>query len=151
VAMANRVYVCQFIQPLTMSIGHAGIGVGSTVAASSAESVGIYSASGNKLIDSGPLPTVNASTAQTASFSPVTLTGGTLYFIAWANTSTTPTVLSSAGTGTGIQQTLINTLAGTAGGCGYAANVLSGGALPSTLGTVTNASAAYIPGVVWAY
>jgi hypothetical protein len=155
VSAANTVYYCQFVQPYTMTIGHAGI---RTAEASSgnAFNVGIYTVGGTKMIDSGAFSTTTGSVnifGAVASGGGTTLTMNTSYLFVWAATSTTPNVYSFYGDSS-IQTgfvTMLNSLTGTSPyGCGTATNALSAGALPATLGTLTAASQG-MPVVIWAY
>jgi hypothetical protein len=158
VSAANTVYYCQFVQPYTMTIGHAGI---RTAEASSgnAFNVGIYTVGGTKMIDSGAFSTTTGSVnifGAVASGGGTTLTMNTSYLFVWAATSTTPSLSSFAG-GTSIQTgyiAMLNSMLSTLpNGCGTAANALSAGVLPVTLGTLTATSAGTsgMPVVIWAY
>ena len=148
VAVANNVYVCPFVMPLTFTIGHAAINVNAGATGAS-ENIGIYSMAGNKLVDTGAMPATGYALEAQAVSTGATLTAGTPYFIAWAGTSTTPTVGSFTVNTTWVG--LLNNLMGAGHGCGSAANILSSGSLPATLGTVTNGTVSYLPVVIWAY
>ena len=159
VSVANTVYYCQFVQPYTMTIGHAGIRTATTASSGNAFNVGIYSVSGSKLIDSGALSTISATTNVTtavATGAGTTLTMNTSYLFVWAATSVTPNVYGFNANGTiniGYITMLNSMLSTLPNGCGTAANALSAGALPVTLGTLTATSTGTtgMPVVIWAY
>jgi hypothetical protein len=154
---ANTVYYCQFVQQNTITIGHAGIRIASTASSGNSFNVGIYTVGGTKMIDSGAFSTTTASVnvyGAVASGGGTTLTMGTSYLLTWAATSTTPSVYGfSDGVGAnGGFVAMLNSMVSTLpSGCGTAANALSAGALPATLGTLTIASNSGMPLVIWTY
>jgi len=96
---------------------------------------GIYSYAGVKLVDGGSFLDEASSNVQTNSFTPVTLPPGT-YWFAQATSSTgvgqyVGITVSGSGANAGKVWTQNTTRAATA------ANAISGGALPATLGTLT--------------
>jgi hypothetical protein len=155
--VANTVYYCQFVQQNTITIGHAGIRIASTASSGNSFNVGIYTVGGTKMIDSGAFSTTTASVnvyGAVASGGGTTLTMGTSYLLTWAATSTTPSVYGfSDGVGAnGGFVAMLNSMVSTLpSGCGTAANALSAGALPATLGTLTIASNSGMPLVIWTY
>lgn len=108
--------------------------------------IGIYSADGTtKLLDTGAILTpfnTSATTYNTTLASPVTLPPGT-YYIAFGIDTTSPVQT----TGLFPFDRTFQTLNTNYPRIGTAANVISGGALPATLGTVTGADEG--PGNVW--
>jgi hypothetical protein len=107
-------------------------------------------------LSSGTGPALNITGAPIATGAGTTLTMNTSYLFVWAATSTIPTVYSFNGNSTNVGFiTMLNSLTGTSPyGYGTAANALSAGALPATLGTLTaviSAGTSGIPVVIWAY
>jgi hypothetical protein len=95
---------------------------------------GIYSFSGNKLVDSGPFVELTGSGVQTSTLpTPVTLPAGT-YWLAQATDTTTsgtwPAVVIT-------QTAMPSILSKNATRAAIASNTMVGGTLPSTLGTLT--------------
>ena len=128
-AVANRVYVTQFILTAPMTIGHASLLI-TTGSTGAAMNVGIYSASGSKLLDSGPISAATTNSTPNAAFTAVTLPAG-VYYLAWAATSTTPVFYTLSSPATYVPVNAVNVKSG------YSANALSGGSLPASLGTIT--------------
>ena len=93
---------------------------------------GIYSLTGNKLVDGGQFNNLTAGPVQTNTFTAVTLPPG-LYWHAHATNST------NAGQYVGIpvNANMYALLTENATRAAYAANALSGAALPTTLGALT--------------
>lgn len=98
---------------------------------------GIYSYSGAKLVDGGQFVTLNSSGIQTNTFIPVTLPAGTYWFAQAATNGTAQHFfgqnVSSASNTNGMLSTLLKNSTRAA----IAANALSAGVLPATLGTLT--------------
>jgi hypothetical protein len=95
---------------------------------------GIYSFAGNKLVDSGPFVELTGSGVQTKTLSsPVTLSPGTYWLAQATDTNTSgswPAVVIT-------QTTMPAMLSKNSTRSALAANSMSGGVLPSTLGTLT--------------
>lgn len=136
VTTANEVRVRQFILQSSFTIGHISIYLGDGAYSGTTFNFGIYSASGNLLLDSGAFNGAYAveGTVQTLSITSVTLTPGTYYF---AQTASSYVVepLGVSGTASLISANAIANA--TTPRFAIAANTASGGALPSTLGTLT--------------
>lgn len=101
---------------------------------------GFYDTQGNRLLDSGALALVSSSTVISGTFTKALLLPGN-YFYAYAHSSVTPTVLGIINSAN--QVTLLNS---TNTYIATAANALSAGALPATLGSLTPAQV----NMVWA-
>lgn len=127
----NNVLVFEFALVKTVTVRKVVLTVVTTSVASTAN-VGIYTRTGNLLIDSGTFDTASATTQSKTLGAPVTLPPG-IYYFAQACTATTPTSQTSV-TWNGSAATIANTNGVRQG---LAANALAAGALPATLGTVT--------------
>jgi hypothetical protein len=98
---------------------------------------GIYSFAGNKVLDAGQFSCLLSSGVQTNTFSPVTLSPG-FYWHAQASTSTNnPTFPGIAVASGGQTPSTISFLTKNTTRAATAANQLSSGTLPATLGTLT--------------
>jgi len=133
VGVNNQVLVTQFVLPITITVGQISFDV-TTAIGGSVSAVGIYDSSGNKLVAADNVSTASTGVKTTAIGSPVTLTPGIYYF-----------AQGSSSTGVGMTCLVTNTNWNTMRNHnttkrqGAAANALSAGVLPSTLGTVTAA------------
>lgn len=146
VTAGQQVYCFQFVLPFAMTVGRVSIGVAVGVA-SSTVTVGIYNASGNKLIDSGTFSgAANANLTNT--FTGVLLPPGVYYFVQSASTQTTLTVQTTP-------QALYNATGAallnlqTTKKVGTAANPAVSGVLPASLGTITAASGVNMAFASW--
>jgi hypothetical protein len=146
---ANAVIVQQFVLEASWTLSKCAYELSSTTASSSFN-FGIYSASGNKLIDAAFVGTTT--NVQVVTFSPTTLPAGVYYFAAsaTANSFTGPAIQA----GVNVYGQVLKMLnAGVGAIVAAAANAASGGALPSTLGTLTpiNTTAQWqsVPIPVW--
>jgi hypothetical protein len=133
---ANQVRVAQFVLLSYMTVGHIVGGV--TQASGGNFNVGVYDSSGNnKLVDSGSLSCGTLGAVNHTLGSSVTLQPGVYYF-AWAATDTSCQ-------GPEANPSTVEAMANANGSrWGTADNTLSGGNLPSTLGTITKASVAFV-------
>jgi hypothetical protein len=137
VASSNEVRVRQFILQSYFTIGHVTIVLGSGSFSGTTFNFGIYSASGSLLLDSGPFSGVYTedSLVQTLSITSVTLAPGTYYFAQTASESDIqPFGVSGGSSNILVADAIANA---TTPRFAIAANAASGGALPSTLGTLT--------------
>jgi hypothetical protein len=128
----NQVVVFQFTTAVSWKISSVSAYV-VTGSNGSTFNFGIYSSSGNKLIDSGTFSGTTGSTALTNTITPVTLPVATYYFACSAS--------SSSVTVQGFEINsipFVNTInANGSVKVGVAANATSGGSMPSTLGTIS--------------
>jgi|SRR5579872_1915917 len=138
----DEVRVQQFVLESTWVISAVGVTITGTDASQTC-TFGIYSAAGNKLVDSGAFSAVSMGYLENTLGSPVTLPPGVYYF-AQSATGSNPRV---PGIGTNIQSSLIGMLNGTNTYNGIAANSASGGVLPSTLGVLTPTTQATWTGI----
>jgi hypothetical protein len=135
VTNANEVRVRKFTLQSSVTIGHVTT-ILENGAYSTTFNFGIYDSSGNLLLDSGSFngsPLVQG-TVQTLSVTSVTLAAGTYFFAQTASYSTIQAV-GLSGSGSLIAAEAIANAVTTR--FAIAANAASGGALPSTLGTLT--------------
>jgi hypothetical protein len=144
---ANTVYVVQFHLTQPYAIGHFIAPCKAGLASSSAN-IGIYSFAGTKLIDTGAMATTTANCGAGSAISG-TVTSTTLpvgdYWLAFSATDTSTVRFDSF---TGIDNAMVY---GNMKILGTAANALSGGSLPSTLGTISVGGGFSIPVIVWSY
>jgi len=129
VSTANQVKVVQFTLPFTITVGKMVANV-QTVSAGQTFYAGVYDASGNKLLEGS----FSCATANGVSFSlgtAVTLAPGT-YLYAYSASDTTCAVNTVGST-----STWVNYLTKNATRVAMAANAVSGGAMPATLGTLS--------------
>lgn len=129
---ANQVRVALFYLDRKITINSVHFEV-ATASASTNGSMGIYSSDGNTLhVTTGAVATTSTGLKNTTLGSTVTLDPG-FYYFAWTNSSTTPAF------GVGLIDANAYNIpnAGSMKLLGTAANASSGGALPSTLGTIT--------------
>jgi hypothetical protein len=144
---ANVVYVMQLNLEAEYTVRSAAVYVVTSGGALGSINVGIYSESGAKILDSGALNMATASSQQFVQAtlgSPIVIGPGT-YWFAFAST---PSGSSSSMLSQAIDQFFVQMVneisfpnsSGAVTRFGTAANVLSGGALPATLGTITPAA-----------
>ena len=140
----NRVFAIQFYQAFSIKLLTVSIGVGTASAGDSAN-MALYDASGNLIVDSGPLSTtIGAGTRVTANIN-VSLSAGFPFF-AWAITSVTPSLgaistFGGGGAAAGVVQDPQSF---------FSSNSLAGGAMPLTLGTLTNIiGIVRVPAALW--
>ena len=148
VGAINTVYVSQFVLASAMTIGHVTTSV-VTGSAGATGNVGIYNSAGTKLVDSGAISLAASSSRPVTPFTAVTLPPGT-YYLAWAQTSLTPVVETVLNPSTAL---ILATNANSTK-YGTAANALSAGVLPSTLGALTAATTSvgvYVPTTVFEF
>jgi hypothetical protein len=134
VVTANKVTVYLFQLDVAITVSQASITATSNSIGPTA-SFGIYSYSGNKLLDTGSFLLQNSPLVQTNSFASVTLQPGT-YWHAQACTTTATATFS----GIVIQNGSTNPVTAYVKNitrCATASNVMSGGSLPTTLGALT--------------
>jgi len=127
---SNQLTVYQFKLLYSIAISRVSIVVTGAQAASTVN-FGIYSAAGNKLLDSGGISTASTG-AQHNTITTVTLSPGIYYFAqSTSNTSVTVQTLAPA--------TLsdVNMLNALSIKVAQAANLTVGGVMPATLGTLT--------------
>jgi|SRR5215467_10335531 len=140
VANANEVWVVQIIITAPITLGKVTYKSGATVVAATAASVGIYDSTGAIVFQTGINTATLASTAQTSTFTRVTLQPG-IYYFAWTSTNNTTNITYTITVSNANVSDNMN-FAATAKRIGKAANAPSGGSLPSTTGAIT---AAFIP------
>lgn len=127
---ANQVRVYEFVLPFNTLVRKLAFNV-TTLFAGGNCGVGIYSAAGNLLVNSGAVSTASTGNKTATLATPVLLTPGT-YFLAWTGDNTTFTLLGfTVGSLEGLMR------ANNANRNGIAANASSGGVLPATLGAIT--------------
>jgi len=132
----NAVGVVMFTLQVGMLIGHCTV-VNATAQSGKIAVLGIYDVNGNKLIDTGSFSlTTAAPTSLTNSFTQVYLPAGTYYF-AVATDSNSVNSLDVLTNVTPWQSLLENTFVLK---MGTAANAMSSGVLPQTLGAITKAA-----------
>jgi hypothetical protein len=136
VATSNEVRVRQFILQSSFTISRITTVLGDGPY-SATFNFGIYSASGNLLLDSGAFNGSYSAigTVQTLTITSVTLAAGTYFYAQTASSSS----VSPLGVGSFASQLIVaDSIANaTTPRFAIAANAASGGALPSTLGTLT--------------
>jgi hypothetical protein len=134
----NEVRVFQFVLPYAVNVGKVTVIV--NTAAAGAADVGIYSASGNRLLyTNGGINSGSATTQTVTVFGgPIFLPAGTYYL---AQTSS-----NSAAGWTGLLLSTATSFVnlGGANRMGFAANAATAGVLPATLGAITN-STTFVP------
>jgi hypothetical protein len=134
---ANVLKCYQFVCPYSITLTKYAVRV-ETGVASTTGNIGVYSEDGNtKLIDFN-FSTASSSTNLTGTFSSVSLVGGTAYWLVGASGSTSVTV-SDIGVSLG-GSAIVGLINGNSSKNGTAANTLSGGVLPATLGTISSYS-----------
>ena len=128
---ANQVRVMQVVIPYTITVGKIAANI---TASSSGQNmfVGMYDSSGNKLLEAA-LSCTATNGVSTSLGSTVTLTPGTYYYAV----SASDTTCAASGTGASFSGGWLNILDKNTTRMGTAANSVSGGVMPSTLGTVT--------------
>ena len=133
----NAIRVFQFVLPFRITVRKIGWDM-TTGIDGSHSSMGIYSADGNSLlVHSGAVATAIADQAiQVTTVTEVVLNPAAYYF---AQTSTSVSVNARIWNLGSRPQNLLNA-ASVAERCGTAANASSGGVLPATLGTITDAT-----------
>lgn len=98
---------------------------------------GIYSQSGNKLVDGGAFTTLTSPGVQTNTITPVTLAPGVYWFAQAATTGTAVHFFGVNVSAASNTNGMITALLTNATRVAIAANALSSGILPATLGTLT--------------
>lgn len=126
----NQLTVYQFILPVTFTISRVSCNVGANVAAKHVV-FGIYSAAGNKLIDSGAISAALSGVFGN-SITPVTLPPGVYYFAQTSDSASVGVYCSD-----GVSAAMNNLLNGTQVHVGQAANPSVSNVLPATLGVIT--------------
>jgi hypothetical protein len=137
---ANTVVVFQFVLQSSWTLSKVAYQLSASGAGGSAISFGIYSAAGNKLIDSGALNGASTS-VQTASFGPTTLAPGTYYFAVTSTDSNAHGPCAQVGS---IPIQIFAAVNATAPLFATAANAATSGVLPNTLGVLSSASGATV-------
>jgi len=129
---ANQLRVMQVVIPYTITVGKV---VGNITTASSGQNmfVGVYDASGNKLLEAA-LSCTTANGVSTSLGSTVTLTPGTYWYAVSASDTT------CAASGASLSGGWFNMLDKNTTRTATAANSVSSGVMPSTLGTLTFSS-----------
>ncbi len=137
VTTADEVRVRQFTLLSSFTVGHITTVLGSGSFSGTTFNFGIYDASGNLLLDSGPFNGyyTQDGVVQTLSISSVALSAGTYYFAQTAS----ETDIQPFGVGGGSSNILAGDEIANANGCRFAiaTNAASGGALPATLGALS--------------
>lgn len=136
----NTLTAIQFVLPFTITINKITIGIGTGVSGSFVL-VGIYDQNGNKVIDSGEFSGTTSSVVLSNTLSAgVTLPAGVYYF-AWGWTGTGSSALTSANSFTATAATgstwPSNPMNKNVTRVATAGNSISGGVMPSSLGTLT--------------
>jgi len=126
----NQITAFQFVLPYSITISRVSVII-DTAQAGATVNVGIYSAAGSKLLDSGGL-SASSTGAVHATITPVALAAGVYYFAQSAsNTAVAVETLQPASSKD------VNMLNALSVKVGQAANSTSGGLMPATLGTLT--------------
>jgi hypothetical protein len=138
----NGVDVAQFVLPFAITVNNVGMDISATSSGATVN-IGIYSAAGAKLIDSGTFSATAGGVKLNTLGTPVTLPPG-VYYLAWSTSNATAVMYCYSVSA----QPVNNILTGISGATYFAsaANATSAGVMPSTLGTLTTLSTgAYIP------
>jgi hypothetical protein len=135
-ANSNEVRVRQFILQSSFTIGHITTILSNGSFSGTTFNFGIYSASGNLLLDSGPFngDYTEDGLVQTLSITSVTLSPGTYYYAQTASESGIQPTGLVGNSSISVIDAIANA---TTSRFAVAANAASGGALPSTLGALT--------------
>lgn len=136
VGTANQLLVTQFVLPYTITVRQMTWQV-TTAVASSVMAAGIYDASGNKLVAADNVSSATTGIKTTA-VGPVTLNPGVYYFAQCA--SSTSVAATTILVNTNLSNILNHNATKRQGG---AANAMSSGVLPSTLGGITTGALVY--------
>jgi hypothetical protein len=131
IGTANRLNCWQFVLNFSITVSRVTILVETGVAGQTVN-MGIYSAQGAKLIDSGALAAASSSSNSSNTITPVTLPAGVYWF---AQSTSHAAVHLGIINGVTSQFTDMLNLNGTY--VGYAANSTVSGVMPSALGTIT--------------
>ena len=129
---ANQVRVVQVVVPYTITVGKV-VGNIATISASQNMFVGVYDSSGNKLLEAA-LSCAALNGVSTTLGTPVTLTPGT-YLYAYSASDTV-----CAASGAALSGGWSNMLSKNTTRTATAANAVSAGVMPATLGTLTFSS-----------
>lgn len=132
---ANAVYVVQFVLQNSWTIRKVSATCSNNQALQTA-TFGIYSSSGNKLVDGGKFNYATAPAVQTNTITPVTIPPGT-YWFAQAGIQVSGATFTGFQPGTDATKAEAAFIAN-ATRMGRATNTLSSGNLPATLGTITS-------------
>jgi hypothetical protein len=135
VVTANKVTVYLFQLDVAITISKASVTCTNNTIGPTA-SFGIYSFSGNKLVDAGSFNLLTSPTVQVNTFSSVTLPPG-IYWHAQACTTTGTATFAGIVVSNGANNDSIPAYVKNATRCATAANLMSGGVLPATLGALT--------------
>jgi hypothetical protein len=125
---ANQVRVVQFVIPLTITVGKITANV--TTTSGGNLYAGVYDATGNKLLEAS-LPCGVANGVSASLPTPVTLPPGTYYYATSASDTT------CAASGTSLSAGWVLMMTKNTARVATAANAVSGGVMPATLGTLT--------------
>lgn len=129
----SQVIVWQFVLESSWTISNVSCYVSSGVGGASVN-FGFYSATGNLLLDSGALSAATTNTIQSTTVTPTVLPSGSYYFAAACTSDIAAFIAFSLNS-----IPLLNVCNGVGTlKIAYAANLLSAGALPATLGTLTS-------------
>jgi hypothetical protein len=134
--VANRVVVYLFVLTNSFTISQATTACFTNLGGQTA-TFGIYSFSGNKLVDAGQFVTLTAPGNQTNSFSPVTLPPGTYWHAQATTSASNPTFPGFVVSGGSASNSFASMLVKNNVRAAIAANSLSAGTLPLTLGALT--------------
>ena len=140
VTAINQTRVFQFVLPFRVTVGNIVSRVTTGGGAGKLYGIGIYSAAGALMLETGALDANTVAVNKTA-ITPVTLTSGP-YFFAWTSDSTTTQLSAFVVTSGGATDAILN--AGSVEKVGTAA-ASSAGVLPASMGTVTALSIVAIP------
>lgn len=125
---ANTIGVYSFYLPYTITVNSLSVVV-TTAQASSTVQLGIYSMAGTKLLATGTIASTSTG-LKTGTVTTTTLTPG-FYIMAFVTNNTLTKVSAYTVSTSGFYDTVYG---------GTAANVVSGGVMPATLGTITQSS-----------
>lgn len=141
---ANNIYCIQFVCPFNITVNKVSTTV-STAQASSTAYEGIYSADGNTLLIQANFNTATATTvsASIISGSGTVLKAGTAYWLASANSNNSVRVCGITPASAATALVNANTLK-----MGSAANSVSSGVMPSSLGVISVAGSLSIPAIL---
>jgi len=146
VGIANRLQCILFYLNGKIPINKITVRVVTGSAATTAN-FGLYNSSGSLILDSGSMSTASSNTTVSATLSSTVTPDPDWYYFAAACTSTTPTVVSIRPSGNASE------FGGSANQnqsrLGVAANSLSAGALPSSLGSIVANGSTFLPLVLF--
>ena len=128
---ANQVRVMQVVLPYTITVGKVAANI-TTASSGQNVFVGVYDSSGNKLLEAA-LSCTTTNGVSTTLGTAVTLTPGTYFYAA----SASDTTCAASGVGASFSGGWLNIMDKNTTRMGTAANSVSSGVMPSTLGTIT--------------